>query len=147
VTVKVSLMLADAAQAVGGKLYILGGGWSILYADMPYAIALKIEVPWIEATAEHTFKLELLDADGQPVLGPDGETPMATVEGTFQTGIPPGVRHGVPLDAVAAIPVPPIPLEAGHYYEWRLTIDGAGHDKEWRLGFTRAEPPPQTLAA
>jgi len=25
--VKVTMMLADAAQEVGGKLYILGGGW------------------------------------------------------------------------------------------------------------------------
>ena len=26
---KVTMMLADAAQAVEGKLYILGGGWSV----------------------------------------------------------------------------------------------------------------------
>src|SRR4051794_29849961 len=124
-------MLADAADAVGGKLYILGGGGAILFADAPHALALQIGGPWGEATATHTFKLELLDADGEPVLGPDGETPMATVDGNFQTGVPAGIRHGSTLDAVAAIPVPPIPLEVGRYYEWRLTIDGAGHDKEW----------------
>jgi hypothetical protein len=146
VTVKVSLMLADAAHAVGGKLYILGGGWSVLTADVPYAIALKIEVPWVEATAEHTFKLELLDADGQPVLGDDEESPLITVDGKFQTGIPAGVRHGVPLDAVDVIPVPALPLAVGRY-EWRLTIDGTGHDREWKLAFTRAESPPGLRAA
>ncbi|MEA2493545.1 MAG: hypothetical protein QOJ29_1456, partial [Thermoleophilaceae bacterium] len=77
---------------------------------------------------------------------PDGQTPMATVDGNFQTGIPAGLRHGSPIDAAVAIPVPPIPLEVGRY-EWRLTIDGAGHENEWRLGFTRAEPPQQMLAA
>ena len=142
----VSLLLADAAHAVGGKLYILGGGWSVLYADVSYAIALKIQVPWVEAASTHTFRLELLDEDGQVVVGPDGETPMATVDGTFSTGIPPGVRHGSPLDAVAVIPLPPIPLQIGRY-EWRLTIDGEGHDRDWRLAFTRAEAPPQQLAA
>ena len=30
---KVTILLADAAQAVEGKLYILGGGWSITGPD------------------------------------------------------------------------------------------------------------------
>jgi hypothetical protein len=138
-TLKVSLMLADAAHAVGGKLYILGGGWSVLTGPAAYAIVLKIDVPWSDATDTHNLRLELLDADGQPVLGPDGETPMATIEGTVSTGIPAGVKRGTPLDAVTAIPVPPLPLEPGRY-EWRLTINGKGHE-DWRLPFTRANPP------
>ena len=53
-------MLADSAQAVGGKLYILGGGWSRSAGAAPFAIAAKIEVPWDEASrtlddkADHT---------------------------------------------------------------------------------------------
>jgi hypothetical protein len=31
--VKVTMLLADAAQAVDGKLYILGGGWTITGPD------------------------------------------------------------------------------------------------------------------
>ena len=43
---KVTMLLADAAQAVNGKLYILGGGWSVAGPDpTPMAIALKMEVP------------------------------------------------------------------------------------------------------
>jgi hypothetical protein len=28
---KLTMLLADAAEAVNGKLYILGGGWSIIF--------------------------------------------------------------------------------------------------------------------
>ena len=40
-------MLADAAQAVEGKLYILGGGWSVTGPEpSASAIAAYIQVPW-----------------------------------------------------------------------------------------------------
>ena len=39
-------MLADSAQEVGGKLYILGGGWSVTGPVVPpSAVAIKIDVP------------------------------------------------------------------------------------------------------
>lgn len=138
VTLKVSLMLADAAHAVGGKLYILGGGWSVLFAPAPFAIALKIEVPWSEATDTHHFLVELIDEDGHTVKTPDGDE-LANIGGTFCTGIPAGVKQGTPIDAVLAFPIPPLALDPGRY-EWRLTIDGKG-DEDWYLAFTRAEPP------
>ena len=34
---KVTMLLADSAQAIEGKLYILGGGWSITGPDPQYA--------------------------------------------------------------------------------------------------------------
>ena len=132
-------MLADAAHAVGGKLYVLGGGWSVQYAPGPFAIALKIEVPWSLAEDTHTLRIELLDEDGQVVLG-DEDKPLITIEGTFHTGLPEGVKPGTPIDTVVAFPIPPLPLELGRY-EWRLTIDGQG-DENWHLGFTRADAPP-----
>src|SRR5213594_576499 len=60
---KVTMLLADSAQAVNGKLYILGGGWSIIGPDpAATAIAIKIDVPWDLANRSHTFRLALLDA-------------------------------------------------------------------------------------
>ena len=38
---KVTILLADAAQAAEGKLYVLGGGWSITGPD-PSPMALAI---------------------------------------------------------------------------------------------------------
>ena len=127
-------MLADAAQAVNGKLYILGGGWSVLHQAAPFAIALKIEVPWSEATDEHRLRLDLLDEDGRVVLGPEGE-PLVTVDANFTTGIPAGTKQGTPIDAVATFAIPALPLSAGRY-EWRLTIDDQG-DEDWYVAFTR----------
>jgi hypothetical protein len=133
---KVTMILCDAAQSVGGKLYILGGGWSITGpAPSPSAVALYVQVPWDRANERHAFRLELLDADAQPITteGPDGLQPVA-LEGGFETGRPPGLRPGTPLDVSLALNVPPLPLPAGNRFEWRLTIDGEIRD-EWRLPF------------
>ena len=40
------MMLADSAQVSEGKLFILGGGWSVTGPPAPSAIALHVEVPW-----------------------------------------------------------------------------------------------------
>ena len=79
------MMLADAAQEVGGKLYVLGGGWSITGPEpVPMAIALKLEVPWDRTNLQHSLLLELLDEDGEPVLvpGQDGEEVALQVTGS-----------------------------------------------------------------
>ena len=88
------MLLADAAQAVDGKLYVLGGGWSVTGPEpAPMAIALKIDVPWDEANKRHKFQLALLDADGQPVIvpTPTGERPFE-LTGEFETGRPAGLK-------------------------------------------------------
>lgn len=143
---KVTLLLADAAQAVGGKLYLLGGGWSSITAGAPFAIAGKIEVPWSQGTDRHTWRLELVDADGHPfTLAGQGDEPQPQplwFEQQFNTGIPPGLTPGTPLDHVFAVTVGPgLPLVPGTRYQWRLTIDG--HEGEdWYVGFnTRAATP------
>ena len=63
------MLLCDAAQVSDGKLYILGGGWSMTGPDpVPSAVALKIDVDWNEAGSPHHWELFLVDADGQPVI-------------------------------------------------------------------------------
>ena len=47
---KVTMLLADVAQAVAGKLYVLGGGWSMMGSGpTPSALAVKIDIPWDQA--------------------------------------------------------------------------------------------------
>lgn len=138
---KVTMLLADSAQAVTGKLYILGGGWSITGPDpIPCAIALKIEVPWTEANRRHKIRLVLLTADDQPVMVPtpaEGERALE-IQGEFEVGRPTGLMAGTPLDAVVAINLPPIPIPPGGRYVWRLSINGESKD-EWYVAFsTRA---------
>jgi len=72
-TVDVAL-LADAVQAVRGKLFVLGGGWDTLWvrtfpARHPsLAIGLRLRVPssWGEEFLK--VSVELQDADGAPML-------------------------------------------------------------------------------
>jgi len=130
---KVTLLLADAAQVVQGKLYILGGGWSITGPDpTPYAIAVKIDVPWLETNRRHRLELDLVDSDGQPVRVND--QPLV-VSGEFEVGRPPGLPPGTPLDVVLAINIGPLPLSPGAAFVWRCSING--HSEEhWQLTFT-----------
>ena len=56
------LILADAAQVQGEKLYMLGGGWSLIWAkEFPaqhqMAVAAGILVPWLETNARHQFRI------------------------------------------------------------------------------------------
>jgi Family of unknown function (DUF6941) len=134
---KVTILLADAAQAAEGKLYVLGGGWSITGPDpSPMALAIKIEVPWDQANTPHTCRLELLDSDGQSVVAemPEGEQPIF-FEANFEVGRPPGVKPGTPIDLPLAVNMPPVPLDPGGRYEWRLSIDGRT-EPDWRVAFS-----------
>ncbi|MGH8952096.1 MAG: DUF6941 family protein [Acidimicrobiia bacterium] len=72
-TVDVAL-LADAVQAVRGKLFILGGGWDTLWvrsfpARHPsMAIGLRLRVPSSWGAEMLKLSVELQDADGAPLL-------------------------------------------------------------------------------
>ena len=87
------MLLADAAQAVDNKLYILGGGWSVTGPEpAPSAIALKIDVPWDQTNVRHRWELALLDEDGAPVFLGDPDAPQSLViSNEFELGRPPGV--------------------------------------------------------
>jgi hypothetical protein len=142
---KLTMLLADAAQAVEGKLYILGGGWSITGpGPAAMAIAIKIEVPWTEANRPHLLELSLLDEDGQVVLVPTpmGNSPLV-LGGEFEVGRPAGLKVGTPLDVVLALTLGPIQLTPDRRYVWRCSIDGQSPD-EWQVSFTTR--PAQTQA-
>lgn len=133
---KVTMILADAAQVADGKLYILGGGWSVTGpSPMPSAIAIKVDVPWDQANKRHAWELVLLDADGTPTVlaTPEGPTTLQ-FGGDFEVGRPPGLPEGTPLDAHIAINLGPLPLLAGRSYIWRLIID-ARASSDWELRF------------
>lgn len=131
---KATVMLCDHAQEVGGKLYILGGGWSIFRGSpITMALAIKIDVPWDEANAAHDLVARLLTEDGtDPVLpGPDGSAPEPRpiqFQGHFEAGRPAGLVHGTDLDAPLAINIANLPLGPGRY-EWRVEIDGEHVDR------------------
>ncbi|MFQ5874745.1 MAG: hypothetical protein ACE5JL_13250, partial [Dehalococcoidia bacterium] len=90
------LILADSAQVVGNKLYLLGGGWDRLTVNTGFplaqrcAVALSVRVPWNETNQKHTFEVEVTSED------PNTEEPksLLKVGGQFEVGRPAGISQG-----------------------------------------------------
>ncbi len=131
------MLLCDSAQVAEGKLYVLGGGWSMIGPDpAPSAIAMKIDVDWNDADRPHHLELFLVDADGQPVSfeTPEGTHPME-FRADFSVPRPDAVPPGSPIDFAFALNLPPLPLLPNSRYTWRLMIDGEA-EESWILAFS-----------
>lgn len=85
------LILADSAQVVSNKLYLLGGGWDRLTIrkQPPVAhqmtVAASFRVSWNETNQRHSFEIEVADSDGGTI---------GKVAGQFEVGRPPGTLPG-----------------------------------------------------
>ena len=68
------VLLADAASAADGKLYIHGAGWDTIQAvQFPavhnsIAVAMRIRIAWHETNQPHSLQVDLVDADEQSLL-------------------------------------------------------------------------------
>lgn len=72
------LILADAADVVGGKVYVMGGGWDRLVMHSgemrkTLAVALAIRVPWHETNRAHPFEICMTHEDGGEIVTVTGE--------------------------------------------------------------------------
>jgi hypothetical protein len=85
------LILADSAQVVGNKLYLLGGGWEMLVvhggfpAQQYCAVAASFRVPWNETNQRHNVEIDVTTEDGASV---------AQLRGQIEVGRPPGIPLG-----------------------------------------------------
>jgi hypothetical protein len=90
------LILADAAQVVGAKLYLLGGGWDRLTVNRPFPVeqrmglAVSMIVGWNETNKKHDFEVEILSED----LATEALKSMVKVGGQCEIGRPPGIQSG-----------------------------------------------------
>lgn len=140
----VTMLLCDAAESVGGKLYILGAGWSqILLPDHPInmSLAIKLEIPWHQANDPHRVVARLVDGDGEQVTlpvpeGEEAEPIPVRNEVRIETGRPPGLAPGTNLDAPFVFNFQGLALPAGSYV-WELEVEG---NVEARAAF-RVGPP------
>lgn len=117
------MLLCDAAEASGGKLYVLGGGWSHLQMpDVPtsMSLAVLIRVPWDAANHKHKLRVQLVDDDAEQVLVDDN--PVLS-EGGFEVGRPPGLKAGTSLHATLTFRFNNLTLPAGGYV-FELSMDG-----------------------
>lgn len=117
------MLLCDFAEAVNGKLYIMGGGWTtLLRPNVPtnMVLAVKLDVPWDQTNRKHTFRASLLSQDSQPITNDQGEPIEAT--GEFEVGRPPGTRPGSSITMPFVIPFGAISLSSGAY-RWQFDAD------------------------
>jgi hypothetical protein len=118
-----TVLLCDHAEAVNGKLYVLGGGWTVLFApDTPVniALAIVIAVPWDRTNERHELTIELLDHDGNIVEIGGHEIRVAT---QFEVGRPPGIKAGTALNTPLTWAFNGLPLPEGGY-EFKVSING-----------------------
>jgi Family of unknown function (DUF6941) len=138
--VEIRVMLAaDAAQAVGGKLYVLGGGFDrINMPSVPFQfrfdLAMLIEVPWVSTNQPYEVVVELLDADG--------EFAGYRAEARMETGRPPGIRQGTSILVPIAVPVVAEFRDPGRYV-LRASVNGRPKN---RIAI-EAVAPPSVMAA
>lgn len=118
------LLLCDYAEAINGKLYIMGGGWTICPPGPRFmAVAVRINVPWSETNTKHQLALFLQDTDGNQVeFGEPAQAVKKT--GEFEVGRPPGVPQGTEMDFTAVFGFINLPLEPDKGYRWQLEIGG-----------------------
>ncbi len=133
-TIDVKVVLADHAQIAGGKLFISGAGWTDMTGAVPFALAMMFEVPREQTGKEHTFAVDLIDADGKPAMmpTPQGMQPWH-FEGTLQIDAEEGAPPAASFVSPFVIKQGPTPL-APASYEWRWQVDGETREN-WRLPF------------
>lgn len=109
------MLLCDSAQAVGGKLFILGGGWSLIKkTDQPMsmALAVKLAIPWSRSNERHRIQAQLESDQGSVVQHAGADV---RAEGEIEVGRPPGLKPGTPLDAAFVLTFQGLALDPGGY--------------------------------
>lgn len=116
------LMVADGAQAVGGKLYILGGAWDRIMlpdipgaAQLPFYLVFSMNIPYALTNRKINFGVSVHDSDGELIL--------EAAQGQLEQGRPPGLRPGTPQRIPFAAALNPTFPDEGRYLI-RVTADG-----------------------
>lgn len=132
-------VLADSAQVLGNKLFVLGGGWDTIWVrkfptDHSFAICVGIRVPWEHTNEPHTLTIAIETADGDSV----GE-----ISGSFEAGKPAGMVKGS-AQLICLAFTSHLRIEQPGRFQLRASIDGT---ELKAIGFSarpRAEGPGPT---
>ncbi len=114
------LILADAAQVIDGKLYLMGGGWDVLTVNSGFpfvqnvALAVAFRVPWNETNQRHNIEIVIADQDGAQ---------LAKVEGELEVGRPAGIAKGQDQRVQMALPIP-LKFDGPNTYVVVASVDG-----------------------
>lgn len=150
---EVTAILCNHAEAVNNLLFVSGGGidQAIIQPGQPapwgvsIGMGLSIQVPWTATNHEHSVRVTLVDADGQPVEVPTSPEARQEfgVDLRFNVGRPPQLTPGTSQTVQLAINIPVLPFETLGQYEFVVAIDG---HEEKRLGYRIVGQPGVTVA-
>jgi hypothetical protein len=120
--VKAFVLLADAAEEVNGKVYILGAGWTDRPAPgaMKMGIAIFIDFDLEVSEVNSNIELVLLNGRGRPAKSPDGQPIVIT--GTLTGRRTPSASTDLPITRGLALNV--VINLVPDTYTWRLALDG-----------------------
>jgi len=116
-------LLADAVQAMNGKLFVLGGGWDTIWVrSFParhhtMAIGTRLRIPWSSEPQTFELTVQLVDEDGKPIF----DTIRHSLTVAPPKGVPDGFEHGV----VRAFTFNNVPFHQPGEYSFVMAIDGA----------------------
>lgn len=118
------LILADRAEAVNGKLYMMGGGWDRLYVvdfgtPQSISVAMGILVPWNATNVNHSLAIRVQTADANELVG---------LGLNFNTGRPPTLGQAESQRIVLAFQLA-IRLPGPGTYEIRALINDSESKK------------------
>lgn len=135
-TVEVTAFLADSAEAVGGKLYVLGAGWDMVAVrTLPavqarVALGLLVHTGWNDTDAEHDINVHLETEDGALVplvrQGPGVEpgNVIGEIGHRFVAQRPPMLRPGDTQTHPVTFTVNDLVLDHVGGYSWVIRVDG-----------------------
>jgi hypothetical protein len=125
------LLVCEAAEAVNGKLYVMGGGVDRHYTmpnvtppiQLNVDIAASFLVGWNETNDRHAMTIRIVTEDEASVFNGDFE---------FVVGRPPGAKYGQDLRQTFAIRGP-FPLPGAGAYKVVLELDGNRQEPPFRF--------------
>ncbi|MCI4673948.1 DUF6941 family protein [Candidatus Mycolicibacterium alkanivorans] len=126
------VLLAQSGQLdKNGTVHTLGLGWTTSETPTPqHVLIVFVEVQWSELGTSFPIRAELVDSDGARVA--------QTEENTIKARRHPVHPEGTPVTIPFIATIPPLNLEVGERYQWRVTIGGEMHE-DWLAGFTVTE--------
>jgi hypothetical protein len=121
---KATMLLCDFAEEVGGKLYIMGGGWSRLKRPRvatTMCLAVNLAIPWEEAEAVHKLKVELVTSNDEPVTQ-EGSAVRVVGDLHAERDAAMAVSRALPAETNFVLRFDGLSLDPG-LYSWRFEVN------------------------
>lgn len=130
------LFLADGAEAVNGKIYVMGGAVDrhmagVFPAQLQASVAGSVLVDWGETNRTFGLMIRIVDED---------ENEVWKLEIQAVSGRPPGAKPGQPLRTTIAIRGP-FPIQQPGAYKLVMSLDGAEQKPPFRFWVDKIDLP------